>query len=108
MPSPIAEMRPTHKFDLLKPQWSLDEQESRRSPYYIVIYKAATNRADHKQSRKDRVQAASEGAIHGTSSRKESDDALGRVVVQRAANGNDREECSQLLCLRLGESMHAY
>jgi hypothetical protein len=39
---------------------------------------------------------------------KESDDALGRVVVQRATNSNDREECSQLLCLRLGESMHAY
>jgi hypothetical protein len=47
-----------------------------------------------KQSSKDRLQAASEGAIHGTSSRKESDDALGHVVVQRAANGNDREECS--------------
>jgi hypothetical protein len=56
----------------------------------------------------DRAQAASEGAIHGTSSRKESDDALGCVVVQRATNGNDREECSQMLCLRLGESMQAY
>jgi hypothetical protein len=54
------------------------------------------------------VQATSEGAIHGTSSKKESDDALGHVVIQRAANDNDREECSQLLCLRLGETMHAY
>jgi hypothetical protein len=36
------------------------------------------------------VQAASEGAIHGKSNRKESDDALGRVVVQRATNGKDR------------------
>jgi hypothetical protein len=53
------------------------------------------------------VQAASEGAIHGTSSRKELYDALGSVFVQCAVNGNDREECSQLLCLRLGESMHA-
>jgi hypothetical protein len=35
-------------------------------------------------------------------------DALGRPAVQRAANGNDREECSHLLCLRLGESMHSY
>jgi hypothetical protein len=51
------------------------------------------------------VQVASEGVIHGTSSRKESDDALGCIVIQRAANGNDREECSQLLCLRLGESI---
>jgi hypothetical protein len=73
-----------------------------------VIHKTTTNRADHKQSSKDIVQAASKGAIHGTSSRKESDDALGCVVVQRAANGNDREECSKQLCLRLGESMHAY
>jgi hypothetical protein len=40
--------------------------------------------------------------------RKESDEALGRVVIQRAANSNDQEECSQLLCLRLGENMHAY
>jgi hypothetical protein len=40
------------------------------------------------------VQAASEGAIHDTSNRKESDYALGCVVVQRAATGNDREECS--------------
>jgi hypothetical protein len=86
----------------------LDEHESSHSPYYVVIYKAATNRADHKQSSKERVQAASEGAILGISSRKESDDALGRVVIQRAANGNDREECNQPLCLRLGESMHAY
>jgi hypothetical protein len=41
----------------------------------------------------DKAQAASEGAIHGTGSRKESDDALGCVIVQRAINGNDREEC---------------
>jgi hypothetical protein len=54
------------------------------------------------------MQAASEGAIHGTRSRKESDYALGHVVVQRAANGNDREKCSQLLCLGVGESIHAY
>jgi hypothetical protein len=72
------------------------------------MHKATTNRAEHKQSSKDRMQAASEGAIHGTSNRKESDDALGRVVVQRVANDNDREECNQQLCLRLGESMHAY
>jgi hypothetical protein len=54
------------------------------------------------------VWGASESAIRGTSSTKESDDALGRVVVQRATNDNDREECSQLLCLRLGKSMHSY
>jgi hypothetical protein len=73
-----------------------------------TTHKDATDRADHKQSSKDRAQAASEGAIHGTSSRKESDDALGCVVIERATNGNDREECSQMLCLRLGESMQAY
>jgi hypothetical protein len=73
-----------------------------------VIHKAATDRANHKQSSKDRAQAASEGAIHGTSNRTESYDALGRVVAQRATNSNDREECSKLLCLRLGETMHAY
>jgi hypothetical protein len=81
MQSPTPEMRPTHKFSLIKPQWSLDEHESSHSLQYVVIHKVATNRADHKQSSKDRVQAASEGAIHGTSNRKESDDALGRVVV---------------------------
>jgi hypothetical protein len=59
--------------------------------------KAATNRADHKQSSKDRVQAASEGAIHGTSIRKGSDDAIGRVVVQRPTNGNDREESMAMI-----------
>jgi hypothetical protein len=35
------------------------------------------------------MQAASEGAIHGTISRKASDDALGCVIVQCAANDND-------------------
>jgi hypothetical protein len=34
-----------------------------------------------EKNNKDIVQAASQGAIHGTSSRKESDNALGRVVV---------------------------
>jgi hypothetical protein len=77
MKSSTPEMRPTHKFDLLKPQWSLDEHESSCSPWYVVIHKVATNQAYHKQSSKNRVQAASEGAIHDTSSRKESDYALG-------------------------------